>query len=49
MLDAPSLDNPALAHLLNTKAPWEAASPGHRMAVHEPIKPAYVARRKKAR
>ena len=48
-LDAPPMDNPGLARLLNTVSPWEAPSPDRRLAVHEPVKPAYAARRKKAR
>ena len=48
LLDAPSVDNPALARLLNTMSPWEAPSPGRRLAVHEPAKLVYAARRKKA-
>lgn len=49
VLDGPPADNPALARLLNTASPWEAPSPVRPLAVHEPAKPAYAARRKKAR
>lgn len=49
LLDAAPVENPALARLLNTVSPWEAAAPGRRLAVHEPIEPVYATRRKKAR